>query len=45
MQGVRCGFGKQTHTDGRSYIGGWKNDRYDGLGTFKHKGYTYEGHW
>ena len=41
----RCGFGKQTHEDGRCYIGSWKNDRHDGLGTFKQNGYMYEGHW
>ena len=45
-QGKRHGQGVQTFSDGRKYVGEWKDGMRDGHGTFNFPdGYRFSGEW
>eukprot|EP00957_Ditylum_brightwellii_P211614 15366379-Ditylum_brightwellii.AAC.2 len=45
-EGRRHGVGTLTKANGSTYNGGWKDDLYDGFGTYKNPtGYMYRGHY
>jgi len=46
LRGNRHGQGTHTYSNGREYVGEWKNDRYHGQGTWTHPdGGKYVGEW
>ena len=46
VKGKRCGKGEMKWKNGASYMGTWKDDKFEGLGKFLHKdGSEYQGQW
>ena len=44
-QGQRHGQGTYTFIDGREYVGGWRNGKQNGTGTYTRRGVKYVGDW